>query len=214
MLALLAYAPLRAGAQVVRWGGNFAPCPQHAELFKHDPMILGVKLSTSNAGVRKAFIQAMDFWSTIVEMSWYEADSSSCAINVVDGTPAILSSAAVARSLLREKGIHQAKDGITVAARSQLPQSIDFEGWVAFNPRLNLPEREMYLNAIHEIGHLLGLNHNPDPASVMYFADVRGAQMLDRDDLAELAARHKLRIPAQHNSIKITGPRGTPNAPL
>jgi predicted Zn-dependent protease len=52
----------------------------------------------------------------------------------------------------------------------------------------------MYLTAVHEIGHMLGLRHNPNPSSVMYYIDLEGSEVLDSCDLTSLAAHHKLRI--------------------
>jgi hypothetical protein len=53
---------------------------------------------------------------------------------------------------------------------------------------------ERYTIAVHELGHLLGLPHNPSAKSVMYYLNLDGLILLDTVDLAELCARHKLRV--------------------
>lgn len=80
-----------------------------------------------------------------------------------------------------------------LAARAQLPNAAGFQGRVAFNPAADLSADEMYLMAVHELGHLLGLQHNPSAWSVMYFLGLEGPVALDLSDLAVLTQHHKLR---------------------
>jgi hypothetical protein len=156
------------------WQGDFSPCNQKSEFFKRDPMNLGVKIATSNPVLAQEFRQALDFWSTVVDMRWHDDDSDSCAMELVDGTPAILKT--------------------SIVARSQFTDWDNFQGWIAFNPKAPLTTDELYLTAVHEIGHMLGLKHNPSIHSVMYYLDLEGTEVLDPSDLATLAVHHKLRI--------------------
>lgn len=174
---------VRADQQRVNWTGNFAPCGTHSEFLKRDSMRLGVRFSTSNPAVAREFRRAMNFWAEIIDMSWYEDPSSSCSLELVDGAPAILQHA--------------------VVARAQFVEWQNFEGWVAFDPRAPLTKAEMYATAVHEIGHMLGLRHNPNPSSVMYYIDLEGPEVLDSCDLASLAARHTLRIGLVHAPIPV-----------
>jgi hypothetical protein len=135
---------------------------------------LGVRISTANLALARQFAKAMDFWSGIVDIEWHEVDSPECSIQLVDGTPELFDPAAI-------------------AARSQFPDRPDFQGWIAFNPGSRLSEREMFLISVHEIGHLLGLPHNPSGSSVMFFLKLDQAVQLDTADLDALADRHKLR---------------------
>ena len=66
-----------------------------------------------------------------------------------------------------------------------------------------LSREETYLTAVHEIGHLLGLKHNPNPSSVMYYLDLEGPEVVDITDLAALASHHKLRIASDHEPIPV-----------
>lgn len=176
--------PLLAAERPINWGGNYEPCDRCAELLKHEHMDLGVRVSTSNRVMARQFRRAMDFWAGVVDMSWYDDETSSCSIQLVDGNSAILRNATV--------------------ARSQFTDWSNFQGWIAFDPTAPLTKDEMYLTAVHEIGHMLGLQHNPDPNSVMYYLDLRGREVLDHSDLVALAARHKLRVTSLQKPIRIT----------
>jgi len=172
-----------ADQRSVNWSGDFSTCNQRFELLKHEPMSLGVKISTSNAVLRGQFRHAMDFWAQILDMSWHEDESSACAVQLVDGTAAILKN--------------------SIVARSQFTEWDNFQGWIAFDPRAPLTDGEMYLTAVHEIGHMLGLKHNPNANSVMYYLDLEGLEVLDSVDLAALASRHRLRITSLSEPIAV-----------
>jgi matrixin len=163
-----------ADQRTANWTGPYTACNQHGELLRRDGMDLGVKFSTSSPELEQQFRQALSFWAEVLDMSWHEDDTSSCSIQLVDGTPEILKR--------------------TIVARSQFTDWEDFQGWIAFSPTAKLSQNELYLTAVHEIGHMLGLKHNPDARSVMYFLDLEGQEYLDTTDLALLASRHKLRF--------------------
>jgi hypothetical protein len=171
---LLTFPASLADRQTTNWAGDFSHCNHRFELLKHDPMDLGVKISTSNPELAAAFRRAMSFWAKVLYMQWHEDASSSCAVQLVDGTPAVLQR--------------------NIVARSQFTEWDNFQGWIAFNPKAPLSDTEMYLTAVHEIGHMLGLKHNPSARSVMYYLDLDGSEVLDRRDLTALASRHKLRL--------------------
>jgi hypothetical protein len=166
-------ASLNLPPQPSNWTGNFDPCLNRNELLRSDFMKLGVRLSTSNTLLAKSFKRAMDFWATVLAMKWHEEPTSACALQLVEGNERILTD--------------------SVVARSQFTEWSGFQGWIAFDPHVRLTRSEMYVTAVHEIGHLLGLKHNPNAKSVMYYLDLEGPEVLDRSDLASLAERHKLR---------------------
>jgi hypothetical protein len=144
-------------------------------------MDVGVRISTTNPALAREFVRALNFWARILDMNWYEDNTSDCSIELVDGPPDIY------------------VDG--TFAQSQLPEWKNFQGWIAFDPRVPLTPTEMYYGSVHEIGHLLGLKHNPSATSVMYGEENDRPEWLDAADIISLAAHHKLRYAGVRNSV-------------
>jgi hypothetical protein len=159
------------------WTGKYAPCERHDDLLRHAHLDLAVRISTTNTVLAEQFENALDFWSGILDLDWHEVGATDeCSMQLVDGTPSVFNWCTC------------------MSARSQLPDREDFQGWIAFNPRYKLSKDAMFLDSVHEIGHVLGLAHNPDESSIMFSfgLDERSAR-LDSADLDELALRHTLR---------------------
>jgi hypothetical protein len=173
LLCLLVALTMKAGDPPGAWTGPYPPCDSHAEILKRESMSLGVRFATSNPTLKAEFARAMSFWASIIEIDWHEEDSRACAIEAVDGGPELFKPGEV--------------------ARAQFPGRPAYQGWIAFNPRAALPANELFLAAIHELGHLLGLPHSTNSSSVMYFLALDGPVSVDRADLAMLATRHRLR---------------------
>jgi hypothetical protein len=144
-------------------------------LLESDHVDLGVRILTSNPVLARQFALAMEFWTGVLDLAWHKVNSQHCSIELVDGTPELFDRCAC------------------ISARSQFPDRPGFEGWIAFNPGLKLNKQEMFLDSVHELGHLLGLPHNPSSLSVMFFFGLDKAASLDGADLDALAVRHKLR---------------------
>lgn len=180
------FAPANA-EPLANWTANYPSCGRHAELLKRGPMNLGVRLATSNPMLAQQFKSALDFWATVLDLNWHEDSSENCSIELVDGQ----------RDLFEPEPEN-------MAARSQFPDRRGFQGWIVFNPAVPLNRTELYRISVHEIGHMLGLRHNPNALSLMYGLDLDCSQSLDALDLATLAAHHKLRITSLTQPIKLT----------
>jgi hypothetical protein len=157
------------------WTGTYAPCNRHSDLLSTGHLDLGVRISTSNSALVHEFKHAMDFWTSVLDLEWHNVDSDDCAIQLLDGTPALFNWCAC------------------TSARSQLPDRSGFQGWIAFNPQVKLSKQEMFLDSVHEIGHLLGLNHNPNESSIMFFYGLEKFEWLEPYDLSALSVKHALR---------------------
>jgi hypothetical protein len=164
-----------AEARPPNWTGKYAPCNNHGDLLRRGHVDLAVRFVTTNKELAQQFASAMDFWAGVLDVDWHRVDSDDCAIQVVDGNPALFNFCRC------------------MSARSQLPDRPAFQGWIAFNPRLKLTRREMFLDSVHEIGHLLGLPHNPSDTSVMFDFGTNKSTLLDGTDLRILFRRHDLR---------------------
>ena len=169
-------APMTAGAQPrTNWSNSDAACARYNDLRNRVLGSIGIKIDTSGPWAT-GFRRAIAFWNGVLAVNFHEeTELSACAVRVIDGDRAIL------------------HDGIV--ARAQIPEWRDFRGKIAVRPALanQLSSTEIYGIAVHELGHLLGLKHNPSPESVMYFFDVNGDEVLDVHDLVALSRHHKVR---------------------
>jgi hypothetical protein len=168
------------------WSANYLPCNRHSELLKQEHMDLGVWVATANPVLAQQFRRAMDTWASILDLDWHEDDTQNCSIQLVDGGQELFQPAAI-------------------AARSQLPDRPNFDGWIAFNPGQTLTEMELYRISLHEIGHMLGLQHSSNAMSLMYGFNLDDQDWLDSKDLAALAIHHKLRITTLNKPVRLTG---------
>ncbi len=188
-MCILVGLNLAAAEPLANWTANYPTCAGHSELLKKGPMSLGVRIATSNPALAEQFRSAMDFWATVLDLAWHEDDTGDCAVEVIDGQ----------RELF-------AQGPGSMAARSQFPDRGDFQGWIVFNPAVTLSRAEMYRISVHEIGHMLGLRHSSNVSSLMYGIDLECSESLDPNDLAALAAHHKLRVATRTDSVKLIKP--------
>jgi hypothetical protein len=183
-LGLLVSLSVAEAETPTNWSANRPPCDRHSELLKQGHMDLGVRMATTNPFLAEQFRRAMDSWARILDLDWHEDNTQNCSIQLFDG----------------ERELFQA---VYVAARSHLPDRHDFQGWIAFNPSQTLSEAELYRISVHEIGHMLGLQHSSNAMSVMYFLDLEGLEWLDPADLAILAKHHRLRLATLDKAVAI-----------
>jgi hypothetical protein len=182
IVALVANAEQRPGD----WSGAYPPCDGHAQLLKYGGMDVGVRFSTARPDLAVEFGRALDFWASIIDMKWHPTENRNCAMQVLDGSPRLFEPAQV--------------------ARAQFPAARSFQGWIAFNPEVSLSRAELFITAVHEIGHLLGLPHSTNASSVMYFLRLDGPVFVDRADFEVLATRHKLRVPERQACTVVPRP--------
>ena len=176
-LALLLLLPFVSLAQRTNWTASYKPCLNSTELRKTEHMSIGIRYDISDRIVIQQFHHAFDFWAKLLDADFHDEQSTSCAIAIVDATDTVL--------------LHNG----TIVARAQLPDRLNFQGWIAVDPRASsyLADDEATAIWIHEIGHLLGLKHNPSPTSIMFAIDVDGSNKLDSQDLRAIASEHALR---------------------
>jgi hypothetical protein len=175
-LALPVLFALTSLAQQPNWTGPYKPCLDSAELKKTKHMNIGVRYDISDRLVIRQFHRAFDFWAKVLDADFHDEQSTSCAMAIVNASETLL-------------------HGKVVVARAQLPDRLNFQGWIAIDSRASayLADNEATATWIHEIGHLLGLKHNPSATSIMFFIDVDTSSKLDSQDLRAISSLHALR---------------------
>ena len=141
-------------------------CENAASLKSPRHLYLGVRFSTPDPRIIEQTSRALNRWSEIADLAWHREDSDACSIEIEE----------------------RASIGINEIAEANAER-----GSIIFAGTGELSATELFITAFHEIGHLLGLQHNPSPRSVMYWIDIRGDEVLDQSDMRALAATHALR---------------------
>jgi hypothetical protein len=168
----------------LNWDSPDAPCAQYDNLRSRVLGNIGVKIDV-NRPWANAFRRALQFWNSVLVVNFHEERSlDTCGIRIVNGGRDILNHGILARSQLIGRG--------------------NFRGKIAVSPgsAKEMNSAAIYAAAVHELGHMLGLKHNPSSRSIMYFFSVDGDEYLDRGDILELSAYHELR-PATISEIPI-----------
>lgn len=147
-------------------------CQNSAILRSRHHLEIGVRFSTQNVRIIQQASRALDRWSEIADLAWHREDTDGCAIDIREGK---------------------------FTAQIEIAEATAANGAITFGPVGDLSAQELFITAFHEIGHLLGLQHNPSPLSVMYWIDIRGDERLDRADMRALAAIHALRHGSECN---------------
>ena len=157
------------------WTSAHVPCAKYDDLRNDVLGNVGVKIDTTEAW-SDAFRQAFGFWNNVLAVNFYEeANLETCAVRIINGGPDILNKVTV--------------------GRAQITEWDNFRGKIAVSPGAakTMSSAEIYGAAVHELGHLLGLKHNSNAHSLMYFLNLDGTEALDRNDISELSTHHRLR---------------------
>lgn len=141
--------PLPPTSPIVNWSTPDEPCAKYKDLKKYALADIGVKIDVSDPAWAAAFRRALVFWNKILDVNFHEQKNiNACALRITDG------------SLWMFEG------GYTAFAQSA---DLDgFEGKIVVLPQVPFSPAARFVNAVHEIGHVVDLRHNPDPRSVMY----------------------------------------------
>jgi hypothetical protein len=181
---LTCHHPLAEGTN---WSGDYPDCKNKGELLKKGHMEIPVWIATSDRVWAEQQARALNFWSTVLDANWYPADKpENCALAFVDGNPSFMDTETI---------------GI-----AQMPTWKGFQGLIAVNlsESARTPEQK-FRNAVHELGHVWGLEHNPISASVMCPYDVGTYKVLMKPDLAALERRHALRPAVSREMVVVSG---------
>jgi hypothetical protein len=133
----------------VNWSTPDEPCAKYNDLKKYALGDIGVKIDVSDPAWAAAFRRALVFWNKILDVNFHEQKNiDACALRITDGPPAMFNG------------------GYTAFA--QAADLDGFEAKIVVLPQVPFSPAATFVNAVHEIGHVVDLRHNRDPRSVMY----------------------------------------------
>src|SRR5271163_3839478 len=138
-----------SSARKVNWSTRDKPCANYNDLKKYALGDIGVKIDVSDPAWAAAFRRALVFWNKVLDVNFHEEKNiNACALRITDGP------------------LEMFGGGFTAFA--QFADLDGFEAKIVVLPQVPLRPAGKFVNAVHEIGHIVDLKHNPDPVSVMY----------------------------------------------
>ena len=156
------------------WTSPDASCAKYDDLRNFSLGDVGVRIDAAEPWA-DGFRRALSFWNTVLAANFHEeADLNLCAVRIINGSPDIFNAGIVARSQLTSWAGFRGEIAVSSAAANQMSSA------------------EIYGAAVHELGHMLGLKHNANIHSVMYFLDIEGTELLDSNDVSDLSRLHEL----------------------
>jgi hypothetical protein len=133
----------------VNWSTTDQPCANYNDFKKYALGDIGVRIDVSDPAWAAAFRRALVFWNKVLDVNFYEEKNiNACALRITDGPLGMFA------------------DGHTAFA--QFTDLDGFEAKIVVLPQVPLSPAGKFVNAVHEIGHIVDLRHNADPVSVMY----------------------------------------------
>jgi hypothetical protein len=133
----------------VNWSTPDQPCANYNDLKKYALGDIGVKIDVSDPAWAAAFRRALVFWNKVLDVNFHEEKNiNACALRITDGP------------------LEMFGGGFTAFA--QFTDLDGFEAKIVVLPQVPLSPAGKFVNAVHEIGHIVDLRHNLDPMSVMY----------------------------------------------
>ena len=135
--------------KLVTWSTSDKPCANYNDLKGYALGDIGVKIDVSDPAWAAAFRRALVFWNKVLDVNFHEEKNiNACALRITDGP------------LVMFGGGH--------TAFAQFTDLDGFEAKIVVLPQVPLSPAGKFVNAVHEVGHIVDLRHNRDPKSVMY----------------------------------------------
>jgi hypothetical protein len=156
-----------------------ANCQNYKDLLGHEHLDIAVHVDTSNPRVIEAASKALDWWSGQLDMSWhFTVSATDCALEL--RPHAWLS-----------KQLPGSINSLQEIGGARMPGSLLYDGVVFFlYPMMKYDLERCFA---HEFGHVLGLEHNPDPGSIMFSNSEEASLTLTNSDAKLLRRYHALR---------------------
>jgi hypothetical protein len=148
------------------------PCLDYGKLKNRDHIEIGVRIDTNNPTVVKAATEALNFWAGVIDLSWHRVYDDSCAIEF-------------------QPHAWQAGSSFRTVGGTKLPWKASFNGVVFF--QYLQTNYDLAACFKHEMGHMLGLEHNLAQDSLMYPDISKSMLELTWDDKRHLRKFHTLR---------------------
>jgi hypothetical protein len=168
--------------KLVNWSTSDKPCANYNDLKRYALGDIGVKIDVSDPAWAAAFRRALVFWNKVLDVNFHEEKNiNACALRITDG-PLVMF-------------------GGGYTAFAQFTDLDGFEAKIVVLPQVPLSPAGKFVNAVHEIGHIVDLRHNPDPMSVMY-PDIENSSKL-----REFANAVQYKITHTFNLRRILKPR-------
>ena len=159
----------------VNWSTPDKPCAHYDDLKKYALGDIGVKIDVSDPAWAAAFRRALVFWNKVLDVNFHEEKSiNACALRITDG-PVVMFA-----------GGH--------TAFAQFTDLDGFEAKIVVLPQAPLSPAGKFVNAVHEIGHIVDLRHNPDPVSVMYPVIENGSKLRELANAVQYRISHILNL--------------------